>query len=165
MNAVRLRPLTLIDEEWIYRACQDADIQRWTLVPRPYEREHAHSFVVNGVGEFIRWAIVDDESGSPLGVIGIHGVDPVSGEADIGYWVAPWSRGRAAGTQALQALISWAETVPQIHHVVAKVASDNRASQLVVIRAGFEMISHQMGPAVDQMEIVPTDTYRFSLEW
>ncbi|NBR92441.1 MAG: GNAT family N-acetyltransferase [Actinobacteria bacterium] len=32
----RLRPLRLDDAEWIHRACQDPEVQRWTLVPRPY---------------------------------------------------------------------------------------------------------------------------------
>lgn len=47
--AVRLRSLRDDDADWIFDACQDAEIQRWTLVPRPYLREHAESFVDHGV--------------------------------------------------------------------------------------------------------------------
>ena len=164
MNELLLRPLNDDDVEWIFQACQDAEIQRWTLVPRPYEREHAQAFVTNELGEFIRWAIIDSDSQSALGVISIHGVDSESGEADIGYWVAPWARGQGVGAQALRQMISGARDLPEIRHLVAKVASDNHGSQSVVLRAGFALLSHQMGPATEHLQVVPTNIYRLSLE-
>src|SRR5262249_48852237 len=40
-----LRPWRPEDEDAVYRACQDPQIHRWTNVPRPYLREHAHQYV------------------------------------------------------------------------------------------------------------------------
>ncbi len=40
-----LRPFRPADEEEVHAAAQDPDIQRWTQVPSPYERTHAHAFV------------------------------------------------------------------------------------------------------------------------
>ena len=37
------------DAEWIFEACQDAAIQRWTRVPRPYLRSHADEFVAGDI--------------------------------------------------------------------------------------------------------------------
>ncbi|MFZ9158653.1 MAG: GNAT family N-acetyltransferase, partial [Ilumatobacteraceae bacterium] len=77
------------DIEWITEACQDPEIQRWTLVPRPYTRDHARHFVEHPELERQRWVIEND--GDPIGVIGVHGVNEI-GDAEIGYWLAP--RGR-----------------------------------------------------------------------
>ena len=56
--AHHLRELQIDDAEWIYRACQDSEIQRWTTVPRPYSRDHAESFVHSRSGELAAYAIV-----------------------------------------------------------------------------------------------------------
>lgn len=58
--AHRLRDLSPADAPWIHEACQDAEIQRWTLVPRPYTRAHADDFVVNGAGEKRVWVVCDE---------------------------------------------------------------------------------------------------------
>ncbi|MEY3358719.1 MAG: hypothetical protein RIR87_1778, partial [Actinomycetota bacterium] len=98
----RLRDLQPNDAEWIHRACQDIDIQRWTMVPRPYTREHAESFVVNHGGELAAYAIVTALTNEPVGVAGLHHVR--DGVASVGYWVAPWGRGHRAATSALRVL-------------------------------------------------------------
>jgi hypothetical protein len=40
-GTVMLRPFRTSDADAVFRACQDPAIQRWTLVPIPYLREHA----------------------------------------------------------------------------------------------------------------------------
>ena len=59
----RLRPLQSSDAEWIYHACQDAEVQHWTKIPRPYTREHAKSFVVDQNGELLANAIINSRTG------------------------------------------------------------------------------------------------------
>ena len=49
-----LRPLAADDADWIFEACQDSEIQKWTQIPRPYTREHAVSFAKNLAGEIGR---------------------------------------------------------------------------------------------------------------
>ena len=98
---VTLREIRDGDEEWIFEACQDPEIQRWTRVPRPYQRSHAEEFVATrGLAELAVWVVCDDER--PIGVIGVHSVDPTTGDAEIGYWVAPWGRGRRATSMAIE---------------------------------------------------------------
>ena len=46
-NMFQLRRLQYEDVEWIFDACQDETIQRWTLIPRPYSLEDAEWFVEN----------------------------------------------------------------------------------------------------------------------
>jgi len=42
---VCLRPPELRDVPAITEACQDAEIGRWTRVPRPYRKEHARAWI------------------------------------------------------------------------------------------------------------------------
>ena len=135
--AHRLRELQPHDAEWIYRACQDPDIQRWTLVPRPYTREHADSFVVDLGGELAAYAIVTSATDEPIGVAGLHHVR--DGVASVGYWVAPWGRGHGAAANALQILQSIIIKQTQAHTVRALIAETNIASRRTAERAGFTL--------------------------
>ena len=135
--AHRLRALQPHDAEWIYRACQDPDIQRWTMVPRPYTREHADSFVVDLGGELAAYAIVTSASDEPIGVTGLHHVR--DGVASVGYWVAPWGRGNGAAANALQILQSIISQQTQAHIVRALIAETNIASRRTAERAGFTL--------------------------
>ena len=135
--AHRLRALQPNDAEWIYRACQDPDIQRWTMVPRPYTREHADSFVVDRGGELAAYAIVTSPTDEPVGVAGLHHVR--DGVASVGYWVAPWGRGHGAAANALQVLQSIISQQTKAHTVRALIAETNVASRRTAERAGFTL--------------------------
>ena len=133
----RLRDLQPNDAEWIHRACQDTDIQRWTMVPRPYTREHAESFVVDHGGELAVYAIVTALTNEPVGVAGLHHVR--DGVASVGYWVAPWGRGHRAATSALRVLRTLIHRNTEAHTVRALIAETNVASRRTAERAGFTM--------------------------
>jgi RimJ/RimL family protein N-acetyltransferase len=134
----RLRKLESADAEWIYQACQDEEVQRWTKVPRPYTREHAESFIKDKNGELAAWAIIDARSQEPVGVIGIHHV--IKGVASIGYWVAPWGRKSGAASTALQILRTLAKRIGSAHTLQATIAESNAASRRTAERAGFQLI-------------------------
>ncbi len=123
----RLRDLHPSDAEWITQACQDAEVQRWTKVPRPYTREHAESFVINKNGELAAWAIIDSRSQEPVGVIGIHHV--IDGVASIGYWVAPWGRKSGAASTALRIIPTLARRIGKAHKLHATIAETNTVSR------------------------------------
>ena len=133
----RLRNLESSDAEWITRACQDEEVQRWTKVPRPYTREHAEAFIKNKNGELAAWAIIDSRSQEPVGMIGIHHV--INGVASIGYWVAPWGRKSGAASTALQIIPTLARRVGKAHTLQATIAETNTASRRTAERAGFTL--------------------------
>ncbi|MFM7871575.1 MAG: GNAT family N-acetyltransferase, partial [Actinomycetota bacterium] len=122
MSAIGLRAVVATDAEWIHRACQDPEIQRWTTVPRPYTIDHARFFVADTTLEYRRWVIEGAEGNVPLGLLGIHSVQPDTGDADIGYWVARWGRGLGAGAAAVRAMTEIARTDGAISCLVAYVA-------------------------------------------
>ena len=133
----RLRPLQASDSDWIYHACQDSEVQRWTLVPRPYTREHAESFVRDQAGERLANAIIDARTGEPAGMAGIHHI--TEGVATVGYWVAPWARRRGAASTALKILPTLAARLGNARIVQATIAETNTASRGTAERAGFEL--------------------------
>ncbi len=133
----RLRNLVPSDTEWITRACQDEEVQRWTKVPRPYTSEHAESFIKNKNGELAAWAIVDSRSQEPVGVIGIHHIK--DGVASIGYWVAPWGRKSGAASTALRIIPTLAHRIGNAHTLQATIAETNAASRRTAERAGLTL--------------------------
>jgi RimJ/RimL family protein N-acetyltransferase len=132
---IELRSLTENDAEWITEACQDAEILRWTIVPRPYTLDHAKSFVNDLAGELMAWAISDPRSPRGLGVIGVHHI--IEGAASIGYWVAPWARQQGAATIAIRLVVAELRTWPDVTTVSATIATTNTASRRTAESAGM----------------------------
>jgi RimJ/RimL family protein N-acetyltransferase len=138
---ISIRPIAADDHEWIYRACQDPEIQRFTLVPRPYTMEHANQFVISKAGEFMVWAIQKFEE--PIGVISIHDICDKTGVASIGYWVAPWGRRLGGASSAIELVADYVRKNSLAREVQAKIAETNEGSRRSAKRAGLS-ISNQL---------------------
>ena len=135
MPAHSLRALKPTDATWIFEACQDEQIQYWTTVPKPYLMEHAFGFANGKTSEKKVW-VIEDSTKKEVGVISIHGVDE-NGNAEIGYWVAPWGRGAGATKDAIVAMAEYAKTQSDIKSIQATISDLNIASQTVAIAAGL----------------------------
>ncbi len=130
-----LRDLSPADADWIFEACQDSEIQRWTLVPRPYTHQHAHDFAAHGAGERRVWVVERMADRRGVGMISVHTV--TDGVADIGYWIAPWGRRGGAASTAVRLLTDEVSTWNGVSSITARIATTNVASQATVERAGF----------------------------
>ena len=133
----RLRPLQSSDAEWIYHACQDTEVQRWTQIPRPYTHDHAKSFVADQNGELLANAIINSRTGEPAGVAGIHHIK--NGVATVGYWIAPQARRAGAASTALKILPTIARRLGDAQTMRAIIAETNVASRATAERAGFNI--------------------------
>ena len=147
----RLRVLNPSDAEWITRACQDEEVQRWTKVPKPYMREHADSFIKNKNGDLAAWAIVDPRTQEPVGVCSIHNI--TNGVASVGYWVAPWGRKSGAASTALRIMPTLARRIGNAHTLQATIAETNAASQRTAARAGFTLMGNSPDSCPDGTEV------------
>lgn len=140
-----LRPWRSEDADAVHRACQDPDIQLWTRVPSPYLLDHARHFVTeiapaaweNRTGA--HFAVTDAGSGELVGSCGLVTIDPVLRSAEVGYWTAPWARGRGVAVTATRAVCRWAFEDLGMRRVVWQAAIGNHASRLVALRAGFRL--------------------------
>src|SRR4051812_5460985 len=107
---VRLRPWRPDDADAVFAACQDPEIQRWTLVPSPYTHQDAVAYVSTVAPQ--AWddggavfAVEDAATGELAGSIGAHGMS--DGVAHVGYWTAPAARGKGLTSDALRTLARW----------------------------------------------------------
>jgi RimJ/RimL family protein N-acetyltransferase len=107
---VRLRPWEPGDVEAVFAACQDPQIQRWTMVPVPYRREDAESFVLEVAPASWRAGgalfAVEPREGGPLagsmGLLRLH-----EGVGSIGYWTVAAHRRQGFTGEALRLLAVW----------------------------------------------------------
>ena len=136
-----LRPLTQLDADDVTEACQDAETLRWLPIPRPYTLANAEWFIgtfapaqrESGAG--IVFAI--ECAGRLVGAIDLKHVNWASKVAEVGYWVAPWARGRGVASRATRALAEWAIRGHGFERVEIFAAMGNTASQRAAEKAGF----------------------------
>ena len=136
-----LRPFTPTDADDVTEACQDIETLRWLPLPRPYTRANAEWFIgtfgpgqrESGAG--IVFAI--ESAGRLAGAIDLKGVNWAARVAEVGYWVAPWARGRGVAAQATRVLSEWAIRDHGFERVQLFAATGNAASQRVAEKAGF----------------------------
>ncbi|MFC3504586.1 GNAT family N-acetyltransferase [Micromonospora krabiensis] len=144
-DGLSLRPWRATDAEAVHRACQDPDIQRWTTVPRPYLPEHATGFVTDisgrawAEGTGAPFAVCDAATGELLGSCGLISIDGAAGSGEIGYWTAPWARGRGVTARAARAVARWAFDSLKLRRLIWQAEVGNHASRLVALRAGFRV--------------------------
>ncbi|MFC0863746.1 GNAT family N-acetyltransferase [Sphaerimonospora cavernae] len=129
------------DADAIARACADPVSARFIpVLPSPYTRDDALAWIAVTTPDTWKaggayFVIADRATEEVLGAIGLKPPDQF-GSADVGYWLAPWARGRGIATTALRALADWAfaHGLPRIS-LLADV--ENIPSQQVACRGGF----------------------------
>jgi RimJ/RimL family protein N-acetyltransferase len=137
------------DAPAVLAACQDPDIQEFTRIPVPYHREHADAFIALSRQEFqdgesAPFAVTDLTGRRVWGACGLHHVDRQTGAAEVGYWVAPASRGRGVARAALALITEWALGPAGLRRLYAKVEDRNSASVAVAVAAGYRQVSGEV---------------------
>ncbi|MFH8618999.1 GNAT family N-acetyltransferase [Streptomyces sp. NPDC017979] len=137
-----LRSFTEDDTDEVYRLCQDADIQRWTTIPSPYERQHAIDFVGQMVpegwrtGTMFTFAVVPAGGGSIMASVAVT-LRTLSGTWEVGFWLGEQYRGRGIMTEAVDALARWSFSRLAATRLEWRAEVGNAASRAVAVRAGF----------------------------
>ncbi len=139
---VRLRVWTEADLGPANRATQDPRIHHFTGVPSSPTPEQTRAFFdaqrsLREAGSELTLAIADSRDDSFLGTISLLRFEWQARRAEIGYWVAPWARGRGVATSAVRLLSRWALRELGLARLALHTHPDNHASQHVAERAGF----------------------------
>jgi RimJ/RimL family protein N-acetyltransferase len=138
-----LRPPEATDIPWVFAACQDPEIERWTQLPRPFRAEHAVDFVENGGGDLWPYVITRTETGELLGAIGVKSYDGDAARGEVGYWLAPDARGQGTLTTVLAGLELAAVERLGARELVLRIAAGNERSEAVARRSGYELTGRE----------------------
>ncbi|BCJ58434.1 GNAT family N-acetyltransferase [Micromonospora endophytica] len=139
---VRLRLFRPTDVADITAGCADPLTQRFMDgLPHPYTEADARWWVAEGApatfaGGGAAYAIADPDTDRLLGTVGLSNLVAPRSQAEIGYWVAPWARGRGVATAATRALAGHAFATGTAR-LELLTSVDNAASQRVALAAGF----------------------------
>ncbi|MGW4378696.1 GNAT family N-acetyltransferase [Kitasatospora sp. NPDC004531] len=142
-SRLTLRPFTAADIEDTRAGCADELTQRWLPLPRPYTREVATAWCTDVAhalresGDGVHFAVADRAGGRLLGTVGLKKTDWRARVSEVGYWVAPWARGRGVAAEATRAVGAWVLTDRAFQRMELRAATGNTASRRVALRAGL----------------------------
>ncbi|THA30881.1 N-acetyltransferase [Streptomyces sp. A1277] len=143
-----LRPFVPADADAVYDACQDPDIQRWTVVPSPYGRPDAELFTARLCPDgwqddsMYNFAVLPREGGPLIGALGINSRSG-PGTYEVGFWTAKEQRGRGYTTEAVLCAARWSFTALGCDRLEWKAETGNVPSRAVALKAGFRMEGDQ----------------------
>jgi RimJ/RimL family protein N-acetyltransferase len=139
---IRLRRLRAADKAAVVKACNDGLIERFCFrVPYPYEESDFMDFLSYNeqfwANELIaNWTVVDAESDDLLAMISLD-VVALRQAGEIGYWCAPWARGKGVTSAAVRLVRDWAFDELELERLELTTDVDNYGSQRVAQAAGF----------------------------
>ncbi len=156
-DGIVLRAFQPGDADDLVTACNDPLVRRYLpRLPSPYTHEHAVGWIGSGaLAAFAAggaaFAVADPASDRLLGGAGLDRPLPERQQAEVGYWTAPWARGRKVATAALRTLADWAFSRADLARLELLTDWTNTASQRVADAAGFrrEGVRRGAAPAVD----------------
>jgi len=139
-GVITLRRWRSRDGADVARACTDRDIARWLPLPVPYTPQDGQDYVDELVpaewaeGVRANVAVTDAVTGDLLGAVGL-GLR--AGLGEIGYWTAPWARGRGVAVRATRLHSTWGFEALSLPRIELLADVGNRPSQRVALAAGF----------------------------
>jgi ribosomal-protein-alanine N-acetyltransferase len=122
------------------RAGADADVQRWTSVPRNVDEAAALAWVnwserARHDRKALYAAVTLD--GECLGSVGLVDLHPNHRRAEIGYWLLDEARGHGLAVKALRLFTSWCFVHLDVARLDLFTNTDNEASMAVALKAGY----------------------------
>ena len=124
----------------------DADMTRF-IGGRPFTREECWARLLRYAGlwptlGFGYWAIEDKAEGHFVGEAGFadfkRDMTPsMEGLLEAGWVLAPWAHGRGFATEAVSAMLSWADKILMVEKTVCIIHPDHNASLRVAAKLGF----------------------------
>lgn len=155
MDALEIRTDELLLRAWrpadahaVHRACQDPELARRSSLPVPFPLAEAEQFVTDMAvltadGRSLSAAVLDGDTF--LGSVDLRGIDLRARTAELGYWSAPWARGRRVTERAARALLRLGFERLGLVRVDWRATVGNHASRLTGLRLGLKMIGIRPG--------------------
>ncbi|OEU91441.1 GNAT family N-acetyltransferase [Streptomyces oceani] len=140
-SLVQLRPLAHRDADRYAEGTRDGDVLRYAHLPlSEYTAEIVRQLVDTVVAEGLRegtllvLTIADAVTDEFLGSVVLF--DVREDRAEVGFWLAPWARGRGVAGRALD-LVSGLARTAGLTALEARTLPENAASRRLLERGGF----------------------------
>ncbi|WP_246998358.1 GNAT family N-acetyltransferase [Halosolutus gelatinilyticus] len=136
-DEVALRTIEEEDLEFLQMQVNDPAVWRPIGGSRPINADQEREFYEDVVcgDDGVHLLIAVDET--PVGTIGLRDIDQETGNAELGYWVAPEHHGRGYGTEATRLTVEYAFQQLRLHRVDARVFEFNEPSRRLLESVGF----------------------------
>ncbi|MDX1547868.1 MAG: GNAT family N-acetyltransferase [Rhodothermales bacterium] len=138
-----LRPFMPMDAEAVHRLASNRAIADTTIsVPHPLERSvvaawfqaYADAFA-EGRGAY--YAVTEAEGGALAGQIGLRGIEPEHGQAELTFWIGEPFWGRGYASEAARRMVHYGFGVLRLNRIYACHMVRNPASGRVLAKAGM----------------------------
>ncbi|MFN2523929.1 MAG: GNAT family N-acetyltransferase [Mycobacteriales bacterium] len=142
-GVVTLRPWRVADAEDVARACSDPQTVRFLPVPDPYSVDDGLLYVSTVVptgwaeGTAANVAVTDAATGELLGAVGLKLELRQHQVGEVGYWTAPWARGRGVAGRAAALHGQWGQAALGLNRIELLADVENLASQRAADKAGY----------------------------
>lgn len=148
-NRLHIRPVKSNDNKAIFNYRSDAEMHRYlSLIPQTVEDVSDFisktSVEINIPGTWFQFVIIEQETDTLIGDIGIHFLetDPGNSQAEIGYTLDKHYRGKGYATEALTAIIDYLIKDLNKHRIIASIDPTNSDSIRLIERLGFRKEAH-----------------------
>jgi RimJ/RimL family protein N-acetyltransferase len=139
-HGITLRAHRPDDEDEVLEQCRDTEMQRWTLIPVPYERRHAKEFLASRARRWadrVEYSFAIEAEGRFAGSLDLR---PQGGAGlVVGYALAPWARGKGYCAAALRAGLAWGFDTLEPEVAIWSAIAGNWASRRVAWSVGFRV--------------------------
>jgi ribosomal-protein-alanine N-acetyltransferase len=137
-----VRPWQEADRPAFLAMAHDPEVMRWIHGGTPFSDEETEEFLARQARQLAEHdvcmgAMVEKASGR---VVGVAGVQPLAGDLEIGWWLAPGVWGRGYATEAGAAAVRHVLETLRRPRVVAIVDPGNEPSKRVVARLGMRHV-------------------------
>lgn len=138
---VTIRALSYADATAYATGTEDAAVRRFAHLPEPHYTPSLVTQQIDSIitpslidGTLAVLAIADSISEAFLGSVVLFDITP--DRAEVGFWLAPEARGRAAAQQAMACAVELGARL-ELHELYARTVYDNAASVRTLTAAGF----------------------------
>ncbi|MBE9229859.1 GNAT family N-acetyltransferase [Phormidium sp. LEGE 05292] len=104
------------------------------------------------------WLMIQTQENTLIGDLGFGGKPDESGSLEIGYEVFAAYRNQGYGFEAVQALVNWAFSHPELKRLIAHCPIDNLASVRILEKLGMERLH-----LVEVPELPNTQVWKWQL--